>query len=167
MEKALQICHGASCDHLYRGDRFTIGGDLSGSGHEHRHPRPKCFPAYESRYGHDLLTQAYDERELNSIVVAVELPASYEDSRDIELMKAYTDEIRMMPGVKQVESYLSIGRGSVEEASKYLSREDIRQRWSDIVLLGEFRDRRRDPGVWRIPCIDYAARPSVTDDGHE
>ena len=46
----------------------------------------------------------------------------------IELMKAYTDEIRMMPGVKQVESYLSIGRGSVEEASKYLSREDIRQR---------------------------------------
>lgn len=84
-------------------------------------------PAYESRYGYDLLTQAYDKRELNSIVVAVELPASYEDSRSIELMKAYTDEIRMMPGVKQVESYLSIGRGSVEEASKYLSREDIRQ----------------------------------------
>ncbi|MGG4094356.1 MMPL family transporter [Paenibacillus lautus] len=84
-------------------------------------------PAYESRYGHDLLTQAYDERELNSIVVAVELPASYEESRSIELMKAYTDEIRMMPGVKQVESYLSIGRGSVVEASKYLSREDIRQ----------------------------------------
>nr|WP_251035746.1 MMPL family transporter [Paenibacillus sp. ISL-20] len=84
-------------------------------------------PAYESRYGHDLLIQAYDERELNSIVVAVELPASYEDFRSIELMKAYTDEIRMMPGVKQVESYLSIGRGSVAEASKYLSREDIRQ----------------------------------------
>ncbi|MGO4786314.1 MMPL family transporter [Paenibacillus sp. 2KB_20] len=84
-------------------------------------------PAYESRYGHDLLTQAYDERDLNSIVVAVELPASYEESRSIELMKAYTDEIRMMPGVKQVESYLSIGRGSVVEASKYLSREDIRQ----------------------------------------
>ncbi|MFE0555580.1 MMPL family transporter [Paenibacillus sp. NPDC058910] len=84
-------------------------------------------PAYESRYGHDLLIQAYDERELNSIVVAVELPASYEESRSIELMKAYTDEIRMMPGVKQVESYLSIGRGSVVEASKYLSREDIRQ----------------------------------------
>ncbi|MGV2787847.1 MMPL family transporter, partial [Clostridium perfringens] len=37
-------------------------------------------PAYESRYGHDLLIQAYDERELNSIVVAVELPASYEES---------------------------------------------------------------------------------------
>ncbi|MGG4340360.1 MMPL family transporter [Paenibacillus lautus] len=84
-------------------------------------------PAYESRYGHDLLIQAYDERELNSIIVAVELPATYEDFRSIELMKAYTDEIRMMPGVKQVESYLSIGRGSVEEASKYLSREDIRQ----------------------------------------
>ncbi|WP_098748435.1 MMPL family transporter [Paenibacillus sp. EZ-K15] len=84
-------------------------------------------PAYESRYGHDLLIQAYDERELNSIVVAVELPASYEESLSIELMKVYTDEIRMMPGVKQVESYLSIGRGSVEEASKYLSREDIRQ----------------------------------------
>ncbi|GIO95517.1 transporter [Paenibacillus lautus] len=84
-------------------------------------------PAYESRYGHDLLIQAYDERELNSIVVAVELPASYEESLSIELMKVYTDEIRMMPGVKQVESYLSIGRGSVTEASKYLSREDIRQ----------------------------------------
>lgn len=84
-------------------------------------------PTYESRYGNDLLTQAYDERELNSIVVAVELPASYEDSRSIEQMKAYTDEIRLMPGVKRVESYLSIGRGSAEEVSQYLSREDIRQ----------------------------------------
>lgn len=84
-------------------------------------------PAYESRYGHDLLAQAYDERELNSIVVAVELPASYEDLRSIEQMKAYTDEIRIMPGVKRVESYLSIGRGSIDEVSKYLSRADIRQ----------------------------------------
>ncbi|WP_433941139.1 MMPL family transporter [Paenibacillus lautus] len=84
-------------------------------------------PAYESRYGHDLLTQAYDERELNSIVVAVELPSSYADPHSIELMKAYTDEIRLMPGVKRVESYLSVGRGSVEEVSNVLSRQEIRQ----------------------------------------
>ncbi|WP_370570227.1 MMPL family transporter [Paenibacillus sp. JCM 10914] len=84
-------------------------------------------PAYESRYGNDLLLQAYDERELNAIVIAVELPASYEDRHSIEQMKEYTDEIRLMPGVRRVESYLSIGRSSVEEVSRQLSREDIRQ----------------------------------------
>lgn len=84
-------------------------------------------PTYESRYGYDLLTQAYDERELNSIVVAVELPASYDNVRSIELMKAYTDEVRGLPGVNRVESYLSIGRGSIQEVTNYLSRDDIRQ----------------------------------------
>lgn len=84
-------------------------------------------PSYESRYGYDLLTQAYDERELNAIMVAVELPASYDHFSSIEQMKAYTDEVRRMPGVNRVESYLSIGRGSVQDVTNYLSREDIRQ----------------------------------------
>ena len=58
VEKALQICHGASCDHLYRGDRFTIGGDLSGSGHEHRHPRevpPPMNPDMDMTCSHRLM----------------------------------------------------------------------------------------------------------------
>lgn len=92
-------------------------------------------PKYESRYGNDLMTRAYDVRELNSIVVAAELPAAYDDPRSIRALKAYTDEVRMMPGVKQVDSYLSIGRGSEEEVMKYLSRADIREQLEQYRLV--------------------------------
>jgi RND superfamily putative drug exporter len=92
-------------------------------------------PKYESRYGNDLMTRAYDVRELNSIVVAAELPAAYDDPQSIRALKAYTDEVRMMPGVKQVDSYLSIGRGSEEEVAKYLSRADIREQLEQYRLV--------------------------------
>ena len=84
-------------------------------------------PSYESRYGYDLLKQAYDIRELNSIVVAVELPESYESAGSVRAIKNYTDQVRQLEGVQRVESYISVSRGNVEQITEYLSSADIRQ----------------------------------------
>lgn len=84
-------------------------------------------PSYESRYGYDLLKQAYDIRELSSILVAVELPDSYETAQSVGAMKSYMDQVRQLPGVQRVESYTSVSRGSVEQVTEYLSRPEIRQ----------------------------------------
>lgn len=84
-------------------------------------------PSYESRYGYDLLKTAYDIRELSSILVAVELPDSYETAQSVGAMKSYMDQVRQLQGVQRVESYTSVSRGSVEQVTEYLSRPQIRQ----------------------------------------
>lgn len=84
-------------------------------------------PSYESRQGYDLLKQAYDLRELNAILVAVDLPASYESVQSIGAIKNYMDQVRLLPGVQRVESYTSVSRGSVSEVADYLSKTEIRE----------------------------------------
>ncbi|MFC7681020.1 MMPL family transporter [Paenibacillus sp. GCM10028914] len=83
-------------------------------------------PTYESRLGYDLLKQAYDIRELNSILVAVELPGPYGSVKSIEAIKNYMDQVRQLPGVQRVESYTSVSRGTVEQVADYLSNTEIR-----------------------------------------
>lgn len=85
-------------------------------------------PSYESRHGYDLIKQAYDERELNPIIVAAELPGPYHTPESIRAVKQYTDQIRSMPQVYRVESYVSLGRGREELTSDYLARPEIRER---------------------------------------
>lgn len=92
-------------------------------------------PAYESRYGNDLLKKAYNDRELGLIVIGVEMPAAYDDPGSIELLKTYTDEARQLPGVRRVESYLSIGRGSTDEIMRLLSREEIREQLEEYRVV--------------------------------
>nr|WP_246246178.1 MMPL family transporter [Paenibacillus lemnae] len=90
-------------------------------------------PSYESRYGYDLMKQAYDERELNPIVIAAELPGRYDTPESIQAVKHYMDEVRKLPEVRRVESYLSVlPRGTPEQIADELrlsGRADIFQRY--------------------------------------
>lgn len=84
-------------------------------------------PTYESRYGYDILNQTYDIRELNSILVAVDLPAPYESTQSVEVVKNYMDRVRMLPGVERVESYTSVSRGTANQISAYLSNINVQE----------------------------------------
>ncbi|WP_054957023.1 MMPL family transporter [Paenibacillus dakarensis] len=84
-------------------------------------------PSYDSRHGYDLLKQAYDIRELNSILVAAELPAPYESVQSVEVIKNYMDEVRKLPGVQRVESYTSVSRGTAEQVADYLANTEVRK----------------------------------------
>lgn len=92
-------------------------------------------PSYESREGYDLLKQAYDLRELNAILVAVDLPASYESVQSIGAIKSYMDQVRLLPGVQRVESYTSVSRGSVSEVADYLSKPEIREQLEEYHVV--------------------------------
>ncbi|WP_138226448.1 MMPL family transporter [Paenibacillus algicola] len=108
-------------------------------------------PSYESRTGDDLLKQAYDERELYPIVAAVKLPASYQEIESIEALKSYSDEIRALPDVQRVESYLSLApRGDAEEIAVFLQSEEFNQelqgyrvasgQWAAVAIVPRYGD---------------------------
>ncbi|WP_106766419.1 MMPL family transporter [Paenibacillus faecalis] len=84
-------------------------------------------PSYESRYGYELMKKAYDERELSPILAAVELPDSYESPQSIQAMRSYMGQVRQLQGVQRVESYTSLTRGNVVQASMDLSRPEMKQ----------------------------------------
>ncbi|KKO53713.1 MMPL family transporter [Paenibacillus sp. DMB20] len=84
-------------------------------------------PSYDSRYGFELLKQAYDERELSPIIVAAELPDAYGTPQSIQAVKTYMDQVRRLPEVHRVESYVSLTRGTAEESADYITRPHIRE----------------------------------------
>ncbi|MCJ8015262.1 MMPL family transporter [Paenibacillus sp. KQZ6P-2] len=76
-------------------------------------------PTYTSRYGAELMKEAYDMKEANAIVIAVEFGQPYQDPASIRLMKSYTSKLRNMSGVHRVESYASF----LKEDSNVISKE--------------------------------------------
>ncbi len=59
-------------------------------------------PAYESRYGADLLKSTYDERETNPLQLVVDLHVNRVDSPEGgKLLQELLAEVRSLPGVKQ------------------------------------------------------------------
>ncbi|MUG68678.1 MMPL family transporter [Paenibacillus campinasensis] len=114
-------------------------------------------PAYESRYGQELLMQAYNSRELGPIMIAVELPAPYDDPSSIELLKTYMDEVRQLPDARRVESYLSIGRGSMDEVMRLLAQADIREQ------LEQYRVVRGNMAIVAVVPEHGELHPSTTE----
>ncbi|UJF34701.1 MMPL family transporter [Paenibacillus hexagrammi] len=79
-------------------------------------------PGYESRYGSDVMKQAYDTREMNPIQVVVQTKSDMGSQASIRQIREYESKIASLAGVKKVRSYLSsMGQLSDEELSARLS----------------------------------------------
>ncbi|MDR0270962.1 MMPL family transporter [Paenibacillus sp.] len=80
-------------------------------------------PSYDSRYGAELMKKAYDMKEANAIVIAIELDQSYDDPGSIRLMKTYMSRLEQLAGVHHVESYASFLKEVSDDISPELQAE--------------------------------------------
>jgi RND superfamily putative drug exporter len=78
-------------------------------------------PSYESRYGSDLMKQAYDNRETNPIQIRIHTKAPVWEEASIREIRAYSQLVKGTPGVKEVKSYLTAFGGSsdIEAATAF------------------------------------------------
>lgn len=90
-------------------------------------PAAEVLPySYESRYGAELMKQAYDMNEVNAIQIAVELPNDYSNLASVQDIRAYMKALRLMPNVRRVESYASLGGESKDAVAGLFSKPEIR-----------------------------------------
>nr|AYQ71624.1 MMPL family transporter [Cohnella candidum] len=93
-------------------------------------------PTYESRQGSDLLKETYDERELNPIQAVVQTDGgTVWQERTIRDIRAFTDTISGLAGVKRVESYVTVlGDHTPEQTALMLQNGGLRQRVENLRL---------------------------------
>lgn len=94
-------------------------------------PDAEMLPSkYESRYGAELMKQAYDKQELNPIQLLVRTDKPYFAADTIRAIGGLMERIEKVEGVERVDSYLSgLVRSNVlgtEEQAAALSRPELR-----------------------------------------
>ena len=65
-------------------------------------------PSYESRFGDELLKTAYDPRMTGPIQIVIHTKDEVWSSASIREIHAYSDRVKAVTGVKEVQSYLSV-----------------------------------------------------------
>lgn len=65
-------------------------------------------PDYESRYGYNLLQEQYDSRELNPILLSVDLGGDYAGEEAVIRMAELQEALRQLDYTKSVTSYLDV-----------------------------------------------------------
>ncbi|MBD0382734.1 MMPL family transporter [Paenibacillus sp. WST5] len=84
-------------------------------------------PAYESRYGSDLMKQAYDPRMMGPIQIVVHTESEVWEEKSIRQVRAYGERVAGVAGVKEVRSYVS-SLGSHAESELALMLKDPQTR---------------------------------------
>ncbi|MFD0692503.1 MMPL family transporter [Paenibacillus sp. GCM10027628] len=78
-------------------------------------------PAYESRYGSDLMKQAYDARMSGPIQIVIHTNSEVWEEQAIRQVRAYGERVAGVAGVKEVQSYVrSLGGHSDAELAAIL-----------------------------------------------
>lgn len=95
-------------------------------------------PSYGSRHGDDLLTEAYDAREMNPIQIYVEAEEEFWSEASLRQMAAYTAKLRELDGVKEVKSLLAMLEDRpLEQAAALLAREEVRSKLEEEKLASD------------------------------
>ncbi|NEW07797.1 MMPL family transporter [Paenibacillus sp. SYP-B3998] len=86
-------------------------------------------PSYESRYGSDLMKEAYDSRMLSPIQILIHTDAEVWDEQSIRQVRAYGGRAAGVSGVKEVQSYVtSLGQHSDSELAALLKAPEAKAR---------------------------------------
>ncbi|UKS24381.1 MMPL family transporter [Paenibacillus sp. HWE-109] len=92
-------------------------------------------PAYESRYGSDLMKAAYDPRMMGPIQIVVRTEAEVWDEASIGLIRTYSDKVKAISGVKEVQSYLtSLGQHTDAQLAEMLKNTTAKSQLEDNKL---------------------------------
>lgn len=92
-------------------------------------PGAEILPTkYDSRQGYDIIVDAYDERSVSPVMVAIEMDEAYYEESSIDAMTAFTEDVKGLENVSSVDSYVSV----VEELGELDTKE--------MVALDEVRD---------------------------
>jgi putative drug exporter of the RND superfamily len=135
-------------------------------------------PSYESRAGTDLLNQAFDAREMNPIQIYVEANQEVWNETTIRQIKAYTEQLSQLAGVKAVKSYLTeyAGQTPAETAAQLISSEIRKQigtlrlakeNSAVLIVQPEFNpeDSKTDGVVKAIRQLDTGALKTIVTGG--
>ncbi|WP_211224393.1 MMPL family transporter [Paenibacillus assamensis] len=96
-------------------------------------------PKYESRYGSDLMTEVYDERELNPIQLIVKSVQPFHEERTIETVSKLTESLKGVQGVQRVDSYLTAlsDLPNAQAKSQALQNEQLQQQLKASHLVND------------------------------
>lgn len=87
-------------------------------------------PKYESRYGAELMREAYDEQALNPIQIVVETDKPYSSIETIQAIQGLASRIQLIEGVQRVDSYVDalaqLNITGAEAQAAALSRPEVR-----------------------------------------
>jgi RND superfamily putative drug exporter len=86
-------------------------------------------PTYESRQGSDLLKQTYDARQASPIQIVVDAPGVVWEQAAIRDIHAYSEQVRRLPNVNRVRSYITVlGNHSPEETAALVGPDRTKRR---------------------------------------
>ncbi|OCT11660.1 MMPL family protein [Paenibacillus pectinilyticus] len=89
-------------------------------------------PSYESRYGAELLKTAYDPRVMGPIQIVVHTDEEVWSAASIAQIHAYSDKVKAVAGVKEIQSYLSaLGTHTDAELTGMFSSADVKKQLED------------------------------------
>ncbi|MEC0231115.1 MMPL family transporter [Paenibacillus alba] len=89
-------------------------------------------PNYESRYGADLLKAAYDPRMTGPIQIVVHTEAEVWDETSIGLIRAYSEQVKGVSGVKEVQSFISsLGQHSDQDLARMVKDASVKSKIED------------------------------------
>ncbi len=92
-------------------------------------------PSYESRYGAELLKTAYDPRMTGPIQIVIQSNDEIWSSASIDEIQAYGERVKAVPGVKEVQSYLTVlGQHSDAELAGMFTKPDVQKQLEDAQL---------------------------------
>lgn len=84
-------------------------------------------PSYESRYGSELLKAAYDPRMMGPIQIVIHTQAEVWDEASIRQIRAYSEQVKGVSGVKEVQSFISsLGQHSDAELAAMLRNSNVK-----------------------------------------
>lgn len=121
-------------------------------------------PKYESRYGAELMREAYDEQALNPIQIVVQTDKPYSSVETIRAIESISARILNLEGVQRVNSYLDVleqfnVRGSEAQAAA-LSQPELRNQMeaklplSDKMLVLQVIPNPRTKGDAAFQLVD-------------
>jgi RND superfamily putative drug exporter len=92
-------------------------------------------PSYESRYGSDLMKQAYDSGELNPIHIYIHTDKEIGEQASVTQVRTYAQRVADTAGVDRVQSYLNVlGAGSDPQLSAALQVPETRKQLENLKL---------------------------------
>ncbi|WNR43382.1 MMPL family transporter [Paenibacillus roseipurpureus] len=100
-------------------------------------------PSYESRYGAELMKSTYDSRYMGPLQIVLHTEEAIWSQGAIKQMKTYSDRVKEINGVKEIQSYLSVleqkkvnaaGALREEELANMLQSPDVREQLQDTQL---------------------------------
>jgi RND superfamily putative drug exporter len=92
-------------------------------------------PSYESRYGSDLMKQAYDSRELNPIQIRIHTEKEVWDESSIRQVREYAKRVADTSGVTKVQSYVHVlGDKSEAELAAVFKGQEARKQLENLKL---------------------------------